>query len=132
LSRKLTGGYDISPIDEESGSYKAGGWVAFAAVVIIPGGAEEEIGSAALEKTLDLSIHAAERAAERGFSEAMIKVVIRRGERFFDPANGSINYVIRRGFASGKDALVAVAPFSRRVKTVISGSKLVRKRFIRF
>ena len=129
ISERL-GGFSFDPVNENSRVYSAGGWTGFAATVIVPGGAEEEGASVALTKGVEISEHALERAAQRGFSESMIKAVIRNGQKFYDPANGSINYVIREGFASGKSALVAVNPFTGRVATVIRGSRLIRGRFV--
>lgn len=123
-------GFSNDSIDENSTSYVAGEWTGFAVTVLIPGVAPEKAAGTALTKTVDLSVHAVERSAERGISEAMIKVAIRRGEMFWDPANKSIVYVIRRGFASGQDLLVATDPFTGAVKTVIRGKNLVRPRFV--
>lgn len=78
-----------------------------------------------------LSYHAeVERFALRGVSPKMTQTTINKGLRYFDPKNGTINYVLRNGFASGKDILVGTNPLSGKVTTVIRGNKLIRPRFI--
>ena len=52
------------------------------------------------------------------------------GEKFFDPKNNSIVYVVRKGMASGKDLAVAVGIDSGELSTVMVNSKAVRPRFI--
>ena len=85
---------------------------------------------AAARGGIQLSKHAAERMVERGISEKMIEVGIANGTKFFDPQNGTINYVLKNGFASGKDLLIGVSPETGKVTTVLRGNNLVRKRFI--
>jgi Domain of unknown function (DUF4258) len=124
--RRLVGGGG----EENTASYRNGRRVAFVATFFVPGGVEVKGAETALVKTTQIGVHAAEQMAERKISEAMVKAVIRNGERFYDPLNKSINYVVRRGFASGKDLLVATNPFTGMVTTVIRGRKLVRPRFV--
>jgi RHS repeat-associated protein len=71
-----------------------------------------------------------ERLALREVTPKMLQTTINKGLRFYDPKNGTINYVLRNGFASGKDLLVGTNPLSGKVTTVIRGSKLVRPRFV--
>ncbi|MBK9168352.1 MAG: DUF4258 domain-containing protein [Bryobacterales bacterium] len=78
-------------------------------------------GSTALAGTLNFSKHAVQRMAERGFTRDMIQVTIKNGTRYWDPKNGTFNYVLRGGFASGKNALVGVNPVTNTVTTVIKG-----------
>jgi RHS repeat-associated protein len=78
-------------------------------------------GSTALAGTLNLSKHAVQRMAERGFTRDMIQATIKNGTRYWDPKNGTFNYVLRGGFASGKNALVGVNPVTNVVTTVIRG-----------
>jgi hypothetical protein len=67
---------------------------------------------------------------QRGVSNAMVRAAIERGRIFIDPKNGTINYVLSGGFASGKDLLVGVNPLTGKITTVMKGSNLVRPRFI--
>ena len=46
--------------------------------------------------------HASGRLAERGISQAMVDVALRRGTRYFDPKHGTIAHVLNQGFASGR------------------------------
>lgn len=79
---------------------------------------------------LNLGIHAVEQMAEREITEKMIEVALRKGQPFYDPKNKAINYVLEQGFASGKSLLVGQNPVSKKITTVISGRKLVSRRFI--
>jgi len=61
----------------------------------------------------------------------MAKLAIRKGQKFYDPLNKSINYVLRDAFASGKSLLVGTNPLTGEVTTAIRSSKnLINKRFI--
>ena len=88
--------------------------------------------SLALVKTeTQFSQHSLERLAERGVTQDMAKVAIRTGQKFYDPLNKSINYVLPKGFASGKSLLVGTNPLSGQITTVIRSSKnLINARFI--
>jgi hypothetical protein len=79
-----------------------------------------------------LSGHAVDRLAgrESHVTLKMIDAAIRKGDTFFDPKNASIVNVLRGGFASGKDLMVGQNPITQRVTTVLSGTNLVRPRFI--
>ncbi len=83
-----------------------------------------------VQKALQMTNHAAQRMGERGITEKMIQVGIEKGAKFYDPKNGSIVYVLKNGFATGKDLLVARNPFTGAVTSVIRGKKLILKRFI--
>jgi len=74
--------------------------------------------------------HTVDRMASRGISRKMIKVAIEKGQVFYDPKNKALSYVLRGGFASGKDLLVGVNPGNQMITTVIRGKKMIKKRFI--
>jgi RHS repeat-associated protein len=79
---------------------------------------------------LNISKHAAQRMAERGITESMVRTALGKGTPFIDPKNGTINYVLKGGFASGKDLLVAKNPLTGQISTVIRGTDLVSPRFV--
>jgi RHS repeat-associated protein len=83
--------------------------------------------STALAGTLQISQHAAERMAERGFTRDMIRATIKNGTRYWDPKNGTFNYILRGGFASGKNALVGVNPVTNVITTVIDTSRIASR-----
>ena len=60
----------------------------------------------------------------------MIKTGIAKGAKYYDPKNGTMNYVLKNGFASGKDLLIGVNPYNGKITTVLRGSNLVKTRFI--
>lgn len=66
----------------------------------------------------------------RQITDRMIRAAISKGTPFVDPKNGSLNYVLRGGMASGKDLLVGTNPLTGKITTVITGSRLVRPRMI--
>jgi hypothetical protein len=72
----------------------------FGGVSIKGGAAAAEVGGALTSR---LSYHALERALERGITEDMINVALRKGVPYWDPRNGSVVYVLEGGFASGRD-----------------------------
>lgn len=85
----------------------------------------------ATQSEVYLTKHAVKQMAERGVTKDMVKLAIKKGQKFFDPRNGSINYVLTENFASGKSLLVGTNPGTGNVTTVIRSSKsLVNKRFI--
>jgi hypothetical protein len=47
---------------------------------------------------------------ERGITEKMVKKALEKGVPYLDPKNGTINYVLEGGFASGKSLLVGQNP----------------------
>ncbi len=75
-------------------------------------------------RNLKLSKHAVRRMAQRGFTRKMIQKTIKNGTRYWDPKNGTWNYILRDGFASGKGSLVAVDPVTNVVRTVYKISKI--------
>jgi len=77
-----------------------------------------------------IGVHAAERMAERGVSERMVQTALRKGAMYFDPKNGTVNYDLEGGFASGKSLLVGQNPETGVISTVIRGNNLVRPRFV--
>ena len=60
----------------------------------------------------------------------MIEKAISNGTKYFDPKNNVFNFVLKNGFASGKDLLVGISPQTGKVTTVIRGRNLTNKRFI--
>ncbi len=68
--------------------------------------------------------------AQRGVTEDMINAALENGTPFIDPKNGTVNYVLRGGMASGRDLLVGTNPLSGKITTAITGSDLVVPRFI--
>ena len=88
-------------------------------------------GTNALTKTGSFSKHSLRRLKQRGVTPKMAKTAIRRGRKFYDPKNKTINYVLENKFASGKSLLVGTNPFTGELTTVIRGSRnLVKRRFI--
>ncbi len=75
------------------------------------------------------SKHGLERLIQRGVTPGMADTAINKGIKFYDPKNKTINYVLKNGFASGKDLLIGTNPFTNEVKTVIRGTNLIRPRF---
>ncbi len=67
---------------------------------------------------------------ERGITPKMVETGIAKGTKYLDPKNGTYNYVLKNGFASGKDLLIGVSPQTGKVTTVLRGNNLVNKRFI--
>jgi hypothetical protein len=88
--------------------------------------------STSLVKTgTQFSKHSLERLAQRGVTQDMAELAISKGQKFYDPLNKSINYVLPNGFASGKSLLVGTNPLTGEVTTVIRSSKnLINSRFI--
>lgn len=89
-------------------------------------------GTNALVKTgTQFSKHSLERLAQRGVTQDMAQLAISKGQKFYDPLNKSINYVLPNGFASGKSLLVGTNPLTGGGTTVIRSSKnLINSRFV--
>lgn len=87
-------------------------------------------GVSTVTKTLqfDTPGHGAARFAERGITMKMAQTAINKGDKLFDPKNGTVNYVLKGGFASGKDLLIGTNPITGAIKTGIKGTDLVRPR----
>jgi RHS repeat-associated protein len=100
--------------------------VAMAVPVFKVGG----IASKGLGGVVQITKHAAERMVERGITQKMVETGISKGTKYLDPKNGTFNYVLKDGFASGKDLLIGVSPQTGKVTTVLRGNNLVNKRFI--
>jgi hypothetical protein len=96
-------------------------------VSIKGGAAAAEVGGALTSR---LSYHALERALERGITEDMINVALRKGVPYWDPRNGSVVYVLEGGFASGRDLAVATNFLTGQVTTVMRNFGAVRPRFM--
>ena len=84
----------------------------------------------AAEGGIQITKHAAERMGERSITQKMVETGIAKGTKYLDPKNGTLNYVLKNGFASGKDLLIGVSPQTGKVTTVLRGNNLVNKRFI--
>jgi hypothetical protein len=67
---------------------------------------------------------------ERGITQKMVETGLSKGVKYFDPKNGTFNYVIKNGFASGKDLLIGTNTVTGKVTTVLRGNNLVKSRFI--
>lgn len=91
---------------------------------------EATSGASAVATRFTISGHAGEQMAARGVSRAMVDAAVRGGTRFWDPKNELLNYILKGGFASGKDLLVGMNPGTGVVTTVIRGADLVARRFI--
>jgi hypothetical protein len=77
------------------------------------------------------SKHSLERLAQRGITQDMAEITINKGQKFYDPLNKSINYILSDGLASGKSLLVGTNPLTGEVTTVIRSSKnLIKPRMI--
>lgn len=59
----------------------------------------------------------------RDITEGMINAALRKGERFYDPKNKSVNYILSNGFASGKNLLVGQNPITGKITTVIRATR---------
>lgn len=113
----------ISTVSPHSAAYRTGSVAGLLASVIGPSGVAQGAArtGTALASRLSISRHAATRMAQRGFTTKMVQATITRGTRYWDPKNGTVNYVLRGGFGSGKDALVGTDPFTGVVTTTIRG-----------
>jgi hypothetical protein len=92
-----------------------------------------QAGSNALIKTgIEISEHAALRMSQKGITKEMVETAITKGIKYFDPKNGTFNYILKNGFASGKDLLVATNTVTGYVTTVIRGnfSNMIANRLI--
>jgi hypothetical protein len=81
---------------------------------------------------IKISEHALKHMADEGISKKMVEAAIRMGQRFWDSKNSTYQYVLRNGFASGKDLWVARNPVSGLVTTVHRTTRSVRPRWIPF
>ncbi|MCZ2101152.1 MAG: DUF4258 domain-containing protein [Chitinophagales bacterium] len=86
--------------------------------------------SLAAKTGVQITKHAAERMVERGITQKMVETGIAKGTKYLDPKNGTFNYVLKNGFATGKDLLIGVSPQTGKVTIVLRGNNLVNKRFI--
>jgi uncharacterized protein RhaS with RHS repeats len=116
----------------------AGGVAVLGASAVIAGSAVAQaatsVGAAAAsvpEKVLVIGQHAAERMAQYGISERMIRTALQKGERYWDPLHSTFNYILRQGFASGKDLLVGQNPVTQKITTAFPGRDLVVERMVR-
>jgi catabolite regulation protein CreA len=92
----------------------------------------EVVEQQALARTITISEHAAEAMENHQVTEAMVKKAIQVGQRFYDPKNKSIVYVVKEGMASGKDLAVATTETGPTtvVKTVMVNVETIRPRFV--
>ena len=58
-----------------------------------------EGGGAVVKSSLEISEHAAIRMSQRGITEKMVQTGISKGTKYFDPKNGTFNYILKKGFA---------------------------------
>lgn len=94
-------------------------------------GIAQSAGTEAITQSVQISGHAVIEAAKDGVTKDAIKKVIQLGERFYDPTNNSVVYVVKGGMASGKSVAVATDAVTGVVKTVFTSSKsVIRARFI--
>lgn len=87
-------------------------------------------GTLIVQTGVNFTKHGLERLAQRGITKKMADVAIKKGLKFYDPKNKSINYILRGAFGSGKDLLISVNSLTGEVCTVIRGNKLIRQRMI--
>jgi hypothetical protein len=100
-----------------------------AAEVVVEGAVKT--GTSLAKTGIQFTKHSLERLAERGVTQDMAELAISKGQKFYDPLNKSINYVLTNGFASGKSLLVGTNQLTGEITTVIRSSKnLIRSRFI--
>ena len=68
------------------------------------------------------SSHLLERMAQRGITPKMVDAALRNGERYWDPLNKSVAYVLRNGTKQG-GLLIGRNPITGKLTTAINGSK---------
>ncbi len=99
--------------------------------VVIHGSAAAKTGTSLVKAGTQFSMHSLERLAQRGITQKMALTAINKGQKFYDPLNKSINYVLPNGFGSGKSLLIGTNPLTGKVTTAIRSSKnLIKNRFI--
>lgn len=74
--------------------------------------------------------HTAQRMAEYKLTDGMLSATLKHGVKYYDPKNNSLMYILREGLASGKSIAVATNPQTFFIKTVMTGTKVVKNRFI--
>ncbi|WP_269219952.1 polymorphic toxin-type HINT domain-containing protein [Brevundimonas vesicularis] len=77
-----------------------------------------------------LAGHVLDRMAQRGVTRGMVNAAIARGQRYFDPKNGSVVHVLAGAMHGGRDLGVAVGAVSGRVSTVMVNHGIVRGRMV--
>jgi hypothetical protein len=70
--------------------------------------------------------------AERKITKKMVETARQQGQRYWDPKNQTYNYVLKGGFASGKDLLVGQNPVTGVITTVLRGKDLDAARMVPF
>ena len=69
--------------------------------------------------------------AQRGVTPKMAQTAISKGQKFYDPLNKSINYILPNSFGSGKSLLVGTNLLTGEITTVLRSSKnLIKPRMI--
>lgn len=58
------------------------------------------------------------------YLEKMVKTAIEKGVKYWNPKNGTYNYVLENGFASRKHLIVGQNSVSGYITTVVKQSKL--------
>lgn len=56
----------------------------------------------AAKGSTQITKHAAQRMAERGITNKMVETAISKGTKYFDPKNGTYNYVLKMDLLQGK------------------------------
>ncbi len=75
-------------------------------------------------RNLQLSKHAAQRTAERGFTREMVQETIKKGTRYWDPLHKNFRYILRDRFARRKGVSVSINRVTNEVITVFKVSKI--------
>jgi YD repeat-containing protein len=75
------------------------------------------IAKKAIEPFYKPTIHGTGRMVERAITDSMIKVVIRKGVRYYDPKHKTVVFYLKHAYVDGKDIMVAINPYTRRLTT---------------
>lgn len=81
--------------------------------------ASEGVAGTALALRSYVALHASENMADRMITAGQVQAAVQRGTRYFDRKNGTFNYVLQGGYASGDSLIVATNVFTGRIVTVI-------------
>ncbi len=85
----------------------------------------------AIKPLFEYSVHATQRMAQRGITQKMIEVTMRKGTQYWDPVDKSIVYYLKGASAKGHDMMIAVTPQNmNRIMTVNKGRRVFNKRWI--
>lgn len=123
----------LSLLDDAAAGGEWGGAEAGVIAFLTPGPFDDALlagGGALLRPGLVYSEHASMRMAQRGVSEAMVNVAVRKGTRFWDPKHKTVMHVLRGGMASGKSLAVGRNPVTGQITTVMVGNRAIRPRWV--